>query len=128
MTQLNNKISGAIAELTEIHSARVHENDMVLGTFDGSGYNLTYMKANDRNVAHHHETYDATLCFLSGTGKVLVNDAFLEYGKGSWFKVPRKVKHQILPDTDTLMLTIQNPATTFTEKGWGDIVFDEKLY
>ncbi len=86
------------------------------------------MNANDRNVAHHHETYDATLCFISGAGKVLVDEAFLEYGKGSWFKVPRRTKHQILPDTNTVMLTIQNPATTFTDKGWGDIVFDEKLY
>ena len=128
MRELTNKISGAIAELPEIHSARVYENDMILGTFDGSGYNLTYMNAHDKNVAHHHETYDATLCFLSGAGKVLVDDAFLEYGKGSWFKVPRGTKHQILPDTNTLMLTIQNPATTFTDKGWGDIVFDEKLY
>lgn len=128
MTELTNKISGAIAEVPEIHSARVHENDMILGNFDGSGYNLTYMDAHDKNVAHHHETYDATLCFISGRGKVLVDDAFLEYGKGSWFKVPRGTKHQILPDANTLMLTIQNPATTFTEKGWGDIVFDEKLY
>ena len=128
MTELANKISGAIAELPEIRSTRVHETDMVLGTFDGSGYNLTYMQAHDKNVAHHHETYDATLCFISGTGKVLVDDAFLEYGKGSCFKVPRKTKHQILPDSDTLMLTVQNPATTFTEKGWGDIVFDEKLF
>ena len=44
MTDLTNKISGAIGELPEIHSARVHENDMVLGNFEGSGYNLTYMK------------------------------------------------------------------------------------
>jgi quercetin dioxygenase-like cupin family protein len=128
MTEFANKISGTIAELPEIQSTRVHETDMVLGTFDGSGYNLTYMQAKDKNVAHHHETYDATLCFISGTGKVLVNDAFLEYGKGSWFKVPRNVRHQILPDADTLMLTIQNPATTFTDKGWGDIVFDQKLF
>ena len=128
MTELTNKITEAIAELPEIRSTRVHETDMVLGTFDGSGYNLTFMQANDRNVAHHHETYDATLCFISGTGKVLVDDAFLEYGKGSWFKVPRKTKHQILPDSDTLMLTVQTPGTTFTEKGWGDIVFDEKLF
>ncbi len=128
MTELTNKITEAIAELPEIRSTRVHETDMVLGTFDGSGYNLTFMQANDKNVAHHHETYDATLCFISGTGKVLVDDAFLEYGKGSWFKVPRKTKHQILPDSDTLMLTVQTPGTTFTEKGWGDIVFDEKLF
>jgi mannose-6-phosphate isomerase-like protein (cupin superfamily) len=128
MEKVANIIADAIAALPEIRSARVHETDMVLGAFDGCGYNLTYMQANDKNVAHHHETYDATLCFVSGAGKVLVNDAFLEYGKGSWFKVPWTTKHQILPDTDTLMLTIQNPATTFSEKGWGDIVFDEKLF
>jgi quercetin dioxygenase-like cupin family protein len=123
-----NKISEAVNRLQEIHSARVHEYDMVLGTFEGAGYNLTFMEGGDKNVTHHHEGYDATLCFISGKGKVRVNDAFLEYGAGSCFKVPRKTVHQIVCATDTLMLTIQTPATTFGDKGWGDIVFDEPLF
>jgi len=128
MISTTSKISESVAQLHEVHSARVHEYDMVLGTFDGAGYNLTYMDGGDKNVTHHHEGYDATLCFISGKGKVRVNDAFLEYGPGSSFKVPRKTVHQIVCDTDTLMLTIQNPATTFGEKGWGDIVYDEQLF
>lgn len=122
------KISEALANLEEIHSTRVHEYDMVLGSFHGSGYNLTFMDGGDRNVTHHHEGYAATLCFISGEGKVKVGDAYLEYGKGSCFKVPRKTVHQIVCDTDTLMLTIQTPPTTFGDKGWGDIVYDEQLF
>lgn len=128
MISTANRISDAIAQVPEIHSARVHEYDMVLGTFEGAGYNLTFMNGGDKNVTHHHEGYDATLCFISGKGKVRVNDAFLEYGKGSCFKVPRNTVHQIVCETDTLMLTIQSPATTFGDKGWGDIVFDEQLF
>jgi len=128
MISTASKISEAIADLPEIHGTRVHEYDMVLGTFDGAGYNLTFMDGGDKNVTHHHEGYDAVLCFISGKGKVRVNDAFLEYGKGSCFKVPRNTVHQIVCDTDTLMLTIQTPPTTFGDKGWGDIVFDEQLF
>lgn len=128
MISTETKISEAVAKLEEIHSARVHEYDMILGTFDGAGYNLTFMDGGDKNVTHHHEGYDATLCFISGNGKVRVNDAYLEYGAGSCFKVPRKTVHQIVCETDTLMLTIQTPATTFGDKGWGDIVFDEPLF
>lgn len=129
MISTTSKISESVAQLHEIHSVRVHEYDLVLGTFDGAGYNLTFMGGGDNNVTHHHERYDATLCFISGKGKVRVNDAFLGYGPGSCFKVPRKTVHQIVcDDTDTLMLTIQSPATTFSEKGWGDIVYDEQLF
>ncbi|OCH96805.1 hypothetical protein A8135_03965 [Legionella jamestowniensis] len=57
------KISQALNKLEEIRSDRVHEYDMVLGTFDGVGYNLTFMNAGDKNVKHHHQTYDATFMF-----------------------------------------------------------------
>ena len=123
------KISDAVGQFEEIWSAKVHEYDMVLGTFDGIGYNLTYMNAGDKNVKHHHEKYDATLCFASGEGQVLVKDKLLPYKKGSCFKVPKGTTHQIICDTDTLMITLQDPATTFSAKdGWGDIVFDEPLF
>ncbi|OCH96804.1 hypothetical protein A8135_03960 [Legionella jamestowniensis] len=65
------------------------------------------------------------LCFIFGDGRVLVDNEYLNYQKGSCFKVPKTMVHQILPDTDTLMITLQNPATTFSKEGWGDIVFDE---
>ncbi|KTC86829.1 cupin domain-containing protein [Legionella brunensis] len=123
-----NKIASALSELPEIWSERVHEYDLVLGIFDGSGYNLTFMNAGDRNVKHHHETYDAKLCFISGRGKVLIGDYFLEFNDGTTINVPKKTVHQIVCETDTLMLTIQNPATTFSDKGWKDIVFDEPLF
>lgn len=122
------KISQAIEQLGEIRSDKVHEYDLMLGVFDGIGYNLTFMDAGDKNVKHHHETYDATLCFLLGEGQVLVNEDYLNYSKGSCFKIPKTTVHQILPKTDTLMITLQNPATTFSKDGWGDIVFDEPLF
>jgi hypothetical protein len=36
---------------------------------------------------------------------------------GKWFEIPRFVEYQILPETDTLMLTILKPA----EDANGDI-------
>lgn len=125
---MSNKIQSAIGQLKEVRSDKVHEYDMVLGIFDNTSYNLTFMDAADKNVMHHHEHYDAKLCFIQGKGKVLINDKYVEYDQGSFFNVPKNTVHQILPETDTLMLTIQNPATTFTKEGWGDIVFDEKLF
>lgn len=67
------KISDMITNLEEIHSKKVHEYDMVLGTFYGIVYNLTYMNAGDKNVKHHHEHYNGILCFVLGTGRVLEN-------------------------------------------------------
>ncbi|HLB56788.1 MAG TPA: hypothetical protein VJK30_05615 [Coxiellaceae bacterium] len=122
------KISEAIENLQEIRSDKVHEYDMVLGIFDGVGYNLTFMHADDKNVKHHHLTYDATLCFIFGDGQVLVDNKLINYTKGSCFKVPKTIVHQIIPKTETLMITLQNPATTFSKEGWGDIVFDEPLF
>ncbi|MED7820225.1 MULTISPECIES: cupin domain-containing protein [unclassified Francisella] len=123
------KISKAISQIEEIWSPKVHEYNMYLGSFDRVGYNLTYIVAGDKNVKHHHEHYDATLCFVVGSGQVLVNEQLIKYKKGSCFKVPKGVVHQIICDTDTLMITLQNPATTFSaENGWGDIVFDEALF
>lgn len=122
------KVSEAIGQLEEIHSEKVHEYNVCLGVFDNIGYNLTYMVSGDRNVKHHHQNYDATLCFIYGDGRVLVGDKYVTYNKGSCFKVPKTVVHQIFPDTETLMVTLQNPATTFSKDGWGDIVFDEPLF
>ncbi|MGB8061646.1 MAG: hypothetical protein WCF26_07115 [Candidatus Sulfotelmatobacter sp.] len=97
--------SGAKISVEQLPGTRrfhVHKDDSALGTF-------TYIRANDKNVEHRFETSAATLYFIGGTGKIAINDSFVEYG-GKWFEIPGKIEYQIFPETDTLMLTIQKPT------------------
>jgi hypothetical protein len=80
----------------------VHKDDFALGA-------LTYIKPNEKSVEYLCETSAATLCFIRGTGKIAINGALVEYS-GKWFEIPRFVEYQIVPETDTVMLTILKPA------------------
>ncbi|MGA7403079.1 MAG: hypothetical protein WCC99_04625 [Candidatus Sulfotelmatobacter sp.] len=87
----------------------VHKDDFGLGA-------LTYIKPNEKSVEYRYETAAATLCFIRGTGKIAISGTLVEYSS-KWFEIPRFVEYQILPETDTVMLTILKPA----EDGDGDI-------
>lgn len=97
MRELATKIS--VERLPRNRNFHVHKDNLELGI-------LTYINADDKNVEHRYETSAATVCFVRGTGKIAINGALVEYG-GKWFEIPRMVEYQILPETDTVMLTIQ---------------------
>ena len=92
----------SVEHLPRNRSFHVHKDDTSFFTF-------TRVQASDKNVEHRFETSAATLCFIRGTGKIAINDSFVEYG-GKWFEIPGKIEYQIFPETDTLMLTIQRPT------------------
>jgi hypothetical protein len=80
----------------------VHKDDSAFGSF-------SHIRANDENVEHRFEASAATLCFIRGEGKIAINGTLVEYSS-KWFEIPRFVEYQILPETDTVMLTILKPA------------------
>ena len=80
----------------------VYKDDPGLGA-------LTYVNPHDKGVEYRYETSAATLCFIRGEGKIVINGGLVDYS-GKWFEIPRFVEYQILPETDTVMLTIQKPA------------------
>ena len=79
----------------------VHKDDSALGDFD-------YIRPQGKSVEYRLETSAATLCFIRGTGKIVIDGSLMEYDR-KWFEIPQFVEYQILPETDTVMLTILKP-------------------
>jgi hypothetical protein len=80
----------------------VHKNDSAFADF-------THIKPQGKSVEYRFETSAATLCFIRGTGKIAINGSLAEYNR-KWFEIPKSVEYQILPETDTVMLTILKPT------------------
>ena len=95
----------------------VHKDDSAFGM-------LTYI--NDKSVEYRYEASAATLCFIRGTGKISINGSQIEYS-GKWFDIPRFVEYQILPETDTLMLTVLKPAGEADADPFGGNVHDAHI-
>ncbi len=97
MTESGTKFS--VEQLPGNRRIHVQKDDFALGA-------LTYIKPNEKSIEYRYETSAATLCFIRGTGKIAIN---VEYS-GKWFEIPRFVEYQILPESDTVMLTILKPT------------------
>jgi len=100
MTQSGAKIS--VEQLPGNRRFHLYKDDFALG-------DLTYIKPSEKSVEYRYETSAATLCFIRGTGKIVINGTLMEYN-GKWFEIPRFVEYQILPESDTVMLTILKPT------------------
>jgi hypothetical protein len=94
-----NKI--AVEKLPGRRNLHLYQNEMTLG-------NLTYINANDNNIEHRSEPSATTLYFIRGAGKIAINGSLTEYDS-KWFEIPSLVEYQILPETDTVMLSIPKP-------------------
>jgi hypothetical protein len=90
-----------VEHLPENRRYHMHKDESAFG-------NLTYIKPQDKSVEYRYETSAATLCFIRGTGKIAFHGTLVEYNR-KWFEIPQFVEYQILPDTDTVMLTILKP-------------------
>ncbi len=99
MTETGAKFT--VEHLAGNRSFHVHRDDSAFG-------NLDYLEPQDKNVEYRLETSAATLCFIRGTGKIAINGSLMEYDR-KWFEIPEFVEYQILPETDTVMLTILKP-------------------
>jgi hypothetical protein len=113
MTESGTKITVEQLPNRTIH---VHKHDFGFGA-------LTYVKPDDESVEYRYETSAATLCFIRGEGKIALNGGLVDYC-GKWFEIPRFVEYQILPETDTVMLTILKPA----EDADGNIYFGGNIH
>ena len=100
MTESGTKIN--VGQLPGNRRFHVYKDDFALGA-------LTYIKPNEKNVEYRHEAAAATLCFIRGTGRIAINGTLVEFS-GKWFEIPRFVEYQILPESDTVMLTILKPT------------------
>ncbi len=96
---------------------QVHEDDSAFAT-------LTYMS--DKSIEYRYEASAATLCFIRGKGRISIEGSQIEYG-GKWFDIPRFVEYQILPETDTLMLTILKPTSEEDPDSFGGNVHDTHI-
>jgi hypothetical protein len=90
-----------VEHLSGNRSIHVHKDDSAFGNF-------TYISPQAKSVEYRFETSAATLCFIRGTGKIAINGSLLEYDR-KWFEIPQFVEYEILPETDTVMLTILKP-------------------
>lgn len=99
MPESATKIS--IEHLAGNRGFHVHKDDSAFADF-------SYMKPQDKGVECRFETSAATLYFIRGTGKIAINGSLVEYDR-KWFEIPQFVEYAILPETDTVMLTIHKP-------------------
>jgi hypothetical protein len=99
MREAANKIT--VERLPERQNLHVYQDEMALG-------NLSYINADDNDIEHRHEPSATMLYFIRGTGKIEINGSLMEYD-GKWFEIPFLVEYQILPETDTVMLSIPKP-------------------
>ncbi len=110
MREAANKIT--VQRLPRRQNLHVYRDEMPFGNF-------TFMNANNGNVEHRYEPSAAMLYFIRGTGKIAINGSLMEYD-GKWFEIPSLVEYQILPETDTVMLTIPKPIED-ADSFWSDI-------
>lgn len=107
MTESATKFS--VEQLPRNRSIHVYKDDLSLGT-------LSYIKPNEKSLEFVYETSAATLCFIRRTGNISINGTL---DSSKWFEIPRFVEYQILPESDTVMLTILKP----TEDADGDSIW-----
>jgi hypothetical protein len=96
------RIKFSVERLPRSRRIHVYKDDFALGA-------LTYIKPNEKSVDYLSETSAATLCFIRGTGKISINGTLVEYSS-KWFEIQRFVEYQILPESDTVMLTVLKPT------------------
>lgn len=99
MREAANKIT--VEKLTGRQNLHIYQDEMALGS-------LTYINADDNNIEHRYEPSATTLYFIRGTGKIAINGSLMEYD-GKWFEIPCLVEYQILPESDTVTLSIPKP-------------------
>ncbi len=99
MREAANKIT--VEKLPGRQNLQIDQDEMAFG-------NLTYINANDNNIEHRNEPCAATLYFIRGSGKIAINGSLMEYDS-KWFEIPPLIEYQILPETDTVMLSIPKP-------------------
>ncbi len=99
MPEAATKIS--VEHLSGNRSFHVHKDESAL-------CNFAEIKPQNKSVEYRLETSPATLCFIRGTGKIAINGSVVDYDR-KWFEIPQFVEYQILPETDTVMLTILKP-------------------
>jgi hypothetical protein len=90
-----------VEHLAGNRSLHVHKDESAFGNF-------IHIKPQDKSVDYRFETSAVTLCIIRGTGKIAINGSLVEYDR-KWFEIPQFVEYQILPETDTVMLTILKP-------------------
>jgi hypothetical protein len=110
MRESVNKIT--VERLSGRKNLHVYQDEMALG-------NLTYINTDDNDIEHRYEPSATTLYFIRGTGKILINGSLMEYDS-EWFEIPCLVECQILPETDTVMLSIPKPIED-TDSFWRNI-------
>lgn len=96
------KESSHVERLANRQEDTVHDDENSLGR-------LVYLNAKGTTGMRQCENC-TTLCFIRGTGRIAIKDASVAYHDGKWFEIPGGTSYQIFPDTNTVVLTIQNSS------------------
>ena len=64
--------------------------------------------ANVKYEPHIHDKASASFVFLTGSGKLILDDDEFDYQKGSIFNAPAGVKHGFIQKEETIFLSIQS--------------------
>ena len=70
---------------------------------------------------HIHDTIDAHLTILAGSGQILLDGNSFPFRTGSTFEVPRGASHGFIVETNTVLLSVQDKPILDTETNEADI-------
>ena len=70
---------------------------------------------------HIHDTIDAHLTILTGSGRIILNGAPYPIHPGSTFEVPKGTSHGFIIETSTILLSVQDKPILDTEANVADI-------
>ncbi|MCO6487443.1 MAG: cupin domain-containing protein [Phaeodactylibacter sp.] len=70
---------------------------------------------------HIHDTVDAHLTILAGSGQILLNGIPCPFRAGSTFEVPRGTSHGFIIETKTVLLSVQDKPILNTATNEADI-------
>jgi len=103
----SSKMSRTVRQPAAIRDVGVRDDDTATAT-------LRCFGATEKNIALRSDA-PATLCFIRGTGKMVVRDALVEYRDGEWIEISDMTAFHIFPATDTVLLTIRKPERNIGE-------------
>ncbi|MCB0547614.1 MAG: hypothetical protein KDD19_08495 [Phaeodactylibacter sp.] len=70
---------------------------------------------------HMHDTIDAHLAILMGSGQIILNGASYPFLPGSTFEIPKGASHGFIIETDTVLISVQDKPILDAETNEADI-------
>ena len=94
-----------------------------LGSIRKTTYDLVELSPNIYYPPHWHHKAQGYLLFVTGEGKLILENKEISYKQGDYFYIGKKVKHGFKPKKHSLILSLQTSPVKDLQSGKEDIEF-----